>query len=496
MIKRIVDSFYGRLALIAFGSFLLVGLLLLTLISESSRAQQNEITQSLHRHLAKQVVKENPISIDAGFDIDAVKMVFMKLMILGPNFEFYLLDAEGKILAYSADPGKVKRQSVDLNPIKAFLKDTEGERTTFGTDPRSEGKNKIFSATPIIEDGRVSGYLYVIIGGEIFDNITQRVEGSVIYQWVLWGLLAGLLLTLLITLSALALATGPLRRLARDVQHFQQQGFDKAENLQLNHWDPNSKNEISQLGYAFESMAEQLTQQYQKVKSLDDLRRELVSHVSHDLRTPLASLLGYLETWQIKQGDLDTKQSEELIQIAHKSAKKISKLVEQLFELAHLDSGDVQIHYESVPLAELVQDVLMKFSLEAKKKGVSLNVSPEDPTLVVMADIEKLDRVFTNLVGNAIRHCKKGDHITINLENETRRVLVQVKDSGIGIPASDLPYIFDAHFKAANSVRGNSAHGGLGLAITKKLLALHNSTISVSSIVDKGTEFDFCLETV
>ena len=168
-------------------------------------------------------------------------------------------------------------------------------------------------------------------------------------------------------------------------------------------------------------------------------------------------------------------------------------MVEQLFELAHLNGGDVQINYENVAIAELVQDVIQKFSLEAEEKGIALSVDPEDPALTVIADIEKLDRVFTNLIGNALRHCKPGDNVTVNLANQPGKILITVRDSGIGIPESDLPYIFDAHYKAANSIRGNSAHGGLGLAITKKLLDLHNTKIFVRSVENKGTEFNFDL---
>lgn len=492
MIKNIFESFYSRLALVVLLSFVLVGFFTAALIKQSSQAQQNEIAQKLHRHLAAHVVKENTLVVDGEFDSGAMKMVFMNLMVMGPNFEFYLLDDKGSVLAYSAEPGKVKQDIVDLRPIKSFLKDSDAQQTLYGTDPRAEHRQKIFSAAPVMENDQLKGYLYVIIGGEAYDNIAQMVQGSEIYRLVMWSLAGGILTTFLVTLFVMNLLTKPLQRLNQDVQAFRNEGLD-SDDLVISHWPSESKHEINQLGSAFENMAYQLIEQYKKVKDTDELRRELMSHVSHDLRTPLASLMGYLETWQMKQTELSPEQSREFVSTAYKNAQIISQLVEQLFELAHLDSGDVEVHYEAVSIAELVQDVLQKFSLEAEQLEVTLDVSPKDPALMVMADIEKLDRVFTNLVGNALRHCKPGDHITINLANETKRVLVQVKDSGIGIPRSDLPYIFDAHFKAANSVRGNNAHGGLGLAITKKLLALHNTTIRVNSVENQGTEFDFSL---
>jgi len=492
MIKNLFESFYSRLALVVLLSFVLVGIFTATLFNKSSQAQQNEIAQKLHRHLAAHVVKENTLFVDGVFDSGAMKMVFMNLMVMGPNFEFYLLDDKGSVLAYSAEPGKVKQDTVDLKPIRNFLSDSNAQQTIYGTDPRAEHREKIFSAAPIVKDNELKGYLYVIIGGETYDDIAQMVQGSEIYRWIMWSLAGGILLTFLVTLFIVKLLTKPLQHLNQDVQAFRSSGLDR-DKLAISHWPSNSKHEINQLGSAFENMAYQLIEQYKKVKDTDELRRELMSHVSHDLRTPLASLMGYLETWQMKQSELSPEQSREFVSTAHKNAQIISQLIEQLFELAHLDSGDVEVHYEAISIAELVQDVLQKFSLEAEQREVTLDVSPKDPALMVMADIEKLDRVFTNLVGNALRHCKPGDHITINLANETKRVLVQVKDSGIGIPRSDLPYIFNAHFKAANSVRGNNAHGGLGLAITKKLLALHNTTIRVNSVENQGTEFDFFL---
>ena len=494
MIKRALNGLFGRLALVIFAGFILVGVFAVFLFMQSSKAKQNEIAQTLHRNLAQHVIDENTILINGQLNKAALKTVFMKLMVLGPNFELYLLDPTGKVVAHSTDPGNIKQHYVDLDPIEQFILDSSEQRTLYGTDPRSEYREKIFSVAPVIEQGVTKGFLYVIIGGEAYDDVAQLVHNSVIYQWMFWALLGGLMAALLVTLAAVRVVMGPLCLLTNDVKHFRQQGLNSSEALEFNYWDSASTNEIDQLGTAFRSMAEQLIAQYKEVKNIDDLRRELMSHVSHDLRTPLASLLGYLETWQMKQGEISDKQSREFIATAHKNAKKIDQLVEQLFELAHLDSGNVQLHYEAVPLAELVQDVLQKFSLEAEEHGVHLDVSPKDPSLVVMADIEKLDRVFSNLISNAIRHCSPSDNVIVNLVNETRGVLVQVKDSGIGIPASDLPHIFNAHYKAANSVRGNTAHGGLGLAITKKLLALHNTTISVSSVESQGTEFNFLLE--
>ena len=157
-----------------------------------------------------------------------------------------------------------------------------------------------------------------------------------------------------------------------------------------------------------------------------------------------------------------------------KNAQRMSRLIEQLFELAHLDSETVTLATEPLGIAEFAQDVLQKMSLEASKKQVSLDVEPKDSSIMVMANIEKLENVFTNLIDNALRHCEAGDSITIQIlpSDIEGKVSVCVKDSGLGIAEKDLPLIFDAHFRAVNSIRGKGRNSGLGLAISKRIIEL------------------------
>ena len=222
----------------------------------------------------------------------------------------------------------------------------------------------------------------------------------------------------------------------------------------------------------------------------------MISYVSHDLRTPLAALQGYLETWQLKQGNITEAESTELIQIAANNAQHISSLVEQLFELAHLDAENAKLTLEPVSIAELAQDVIQKLALEAEKKGVTLDIEPKESYLLVMANIEKMERVFTNLLDNAIRHSHQGGKVIIKMLADTGKLRVTVKDNGSGIPKADLPHIFEAHYRAENSAQGSRTNSGLGLAITRRIIELHHSKIHVTSEVDKGCAFDFELELV
>ena len=499
MTKIFPSSIQGRLTLALLVSFLVVGVFSSLMMISSTSRYQEEASQIMHKELAEHVAHHYTFDENGVLNLAKIKHVFHELMILGPNFEFYVLDRQGRIMAYSAEKEKIKRQRVSLDAIHTFL-DTKKIRTPiYGDDPRSTTVEKIFSASPIEKEGEHLGYIYVVIGSQIYEQISDLVFESQMLRWAFILFVFGLLFAFIVTLWVTGIITRPLNRLTQQIKSIHQKGFSR-ETVQdhsivdpLLCWKSEKSNEIHVLGNSFKEALEKLSEQYEKVITIDELRQELLSHISHDLRTPLASMLGYLETWELKQHELSPDESIKYIKTAKVNAKKISVLIEQLFELAHLDSGNVQVNKERFALAELVQDVLLKFDMAARQKSIQLQVTPKDASITVLGDIEKLDRVFTNLVENAIRHTEEGGKITVRLNNASRFVAVEISDTGIGIPEEDLPHVFEPHYKAGNSVRENTAHGGLGLAITKKLLGLHQTNIEVKSKINQGTTFMFSL---
>lgn len=455
--------------------------------------------QVMHAHVAQYVVDHYPLVKNRELNSFEAGSIFHKLMILGPNFEFYVLDVQGNIAAYSADPSHVLREHVSTQPIDAYLNGGQKNFPVWGDDPRSLVGEKVFSAAKIVENNQLKGYLYVVLGSQIYDTTAAQVFSSHQSQWGFWVIIGGLGICFVMAIVLTRFTTNPLYKLTRRVKQ-------QNENL-LNSPEPNfqpigqsiapsisDSEEIRSLTGAFNQLTMKMAQQMVDLKSMHALQRELVAHISHDLRSPLASLMGYLETWQIQKDGLTAKQSEKYIGVALRNAKKMNRLIEQLFELAHLQSGDVKIQKEPFSIAELAQDVLQKFALVAQKKNVALQVTPKETHFHVLGDIEKLERVLSNLVENALRHTEPGGAITIRLSSEGRLVGVEVVDTGIGIPKQELGKIFNAHYKAENSVRGKTANGGLGLAITKKLLSLHNASISVKSECGRGTSFRFSLQ--
>ena len=213
---------------------------------------------------------------------------------------------------------------------------------------------------------------------------------------------------------------------------------------------------------------ERIRDQLDDLKKQDGLRRELVANVSHDLRTPLAALQGYIETLKLKSDEFDTETRAEYLDIALKHSLRLTRLVEELFELAKLDARETPMNCEPFAPAELVQDVIQKFSLSAEADDIKLAMKTQDLLPFVQADISLVERVLENLIGNALRHTPAGGAITVLLKAKNSDVEIEVQDSGSGIPESALPYIFDRFYRGDNMERSKH-HAGLGLSIAQHL---------------------------
>ncbi len=248
------------------------------------------------------------------------------------------------------------------------------------------------------------------------------------------------------------------------------------------------KDELSQLERNVAEMAKQTVQQFEHISEQDVKRRDLFASLSHDLRTPLAALHGYLETLEIKADSLDEAQRAEYTKQAMKFSHRLKALIDELFEMAKLDTLDDAPNKEAFSLPELVQDIVLQFEGAAQFKGVSLQMEGDTSMPLVHADIALIQRVFENLIGNTLRHVQKGDTIVVQLNKQDDGVEIQVRDTGGGIAKEALSKIFDPLYQVNNTHRSGE-HSGLGLAIVKRILELHQSNIQVNSSLGKGTMF-------
>ncbi|MDA0746200.1 MAG: HAMP domain-containing sensor histidine kinase, partial [bacterium] len=252
-----------------------------------------------------------------------------------------------------------------------------------------------------------------------------------------------------------------------------------------------SRDEIGQLGIAFNQMADTIISSMEKIRQNDVLRRELIANISHDLRSPLASIQGYLETVLMKESTLSLEQRRRFLNTVYHNVSMLSRLVNELFELSKLDARQVEPQTEPFSLAELAQDLILEFQPQAEEKRIRLH-PPNSPNLpFVYADIGMIERALSNLLENALRYTPEGGDVTVKLTPLENSVQVCVQDNGQGISPEDLPFIFDRFYRADKSRAKNASSAGLGLAIAQKILEAHNSQICVQSEINTGTTFTF-----
>jgi two-component system, OmpR family, sensor kinase len=485
-------SLYSRLAAVLTGLFFLVGLSFVAVLVFSMGMYQQEVNQKLNSKLAQQIVAEEIPLERNRVNEQALKAVFHRLMVINPSIELYLLDPEGNILAYSAPREKIKQKTVDLGPIVRWI---NGDMSTplKGDDPRHPGEKKAFSAARIPAKGSLEGYLYVILGGEIYEGVAQKLMGSYILRLSAGLVGASLLFAFVAGLILFSVLTGRLRRLAGVMDAFKKGDDFRKINLHMKK-DGRHLNEIDRLGAAFMEMADRIEDQIGQLQNSDALRRELIANVSHDLRTPLATLQGYIETLLMKEDGLTPEERRRYLEIAARHCERLTRLVNELLELARLESFDeTRIEREPFSLGELIQDVTRKFQLAAGEKGIYIVTNIQEQLPFVNADIGLIERALENLLENAVHFTPEGGSVSLLMKPEDEDIAVEVRDTGPGIPEKEIPQVFNRFYQSEKSRNGADGHSGLGLAITKRILELHNRSIQVSGAPGKGTSFTFRL---
>lgn len=492
-----LNTLYGKLAAVLFGLFCVIGAVVMFLTLYVTQSYFQEVNQKLNRTLAERMVSEKVLMQEGRVNDEVLKEIFHELMVINPSIELYLLDPQGAILTFSAPPGKVTRQHISLDPLERFLSGTV-DFPILGEDPRDLTRKKVFSVFPIETlGGSIQGYLYIILGGEEFDSIMQMLEESYILRLSVWTVCAILVFTLLAGLLCLKLLTRRLNSLALAMESFRHTELPTQPHLSSpSDLRPSvvwQGDEIDKLKMMFSQMADLIHQQVQELKETDQLRRELVANVSHDLRTPVTSLQGYLETLVLKEGALTSQERQRYLEIATAQSKRLGELIAELFELAKLNSQEMKPRIESFSLGELVQDVVQKFRLSVATKQVTLQAKLGENLPFVSADIGLIERVLENLIENALRYTPQGGRITVILSLMSQNIMTRIEDTGCGIPPEDLPHVFDRYYQVGKTHQSHDKGAGLGLAITKRILELHGSAIEVQSAVNQGTTFSFQL---
>ena len=453
----------------------------------NTRAYYEELSQHLNAPIAMYVTAQRQLITDGVPDLESLRDLAGHAMVINPTAEIYLLDKEGNILGHNLPAETVLQSSVDLLPVLTLI-GGEARFPLRGDDPRSIDNQKVFSAWPVTTELGTEGYLYVVLGGKKYEELASNISNSYVARSSVIAIVAIALFTALIGLLVFGLLTRRLNRLNQEMQRVTGSKFELEPTLLAAN---GSSDEIDELSNAFIDMSAQIRTQIAQLTENDRLRRELVSNISHDLRTPLTAMQGYIETLIVKRDSMSADDRERYLHIAQKHSARLGSLIGDLFELSKLDAASVTPSVESFSLPELVQDIAQEFQIESERKNIALHIEVDSAAQDTMGDIGLIQRVLENLVRNAIQFTPEGGEVTISIAERRDSFAISVSDSGPGIAEEDVPRIFDRFYRARDGEEARSDSSGLGLAIVKRILDLHNSRILVISKRNAGTRFEF-----
>jgi signal transduction histidine kinase len=555
-----------RLSLVLVVTLTLLGGFSLWIAHHSARAYFLEFTQRLNAPIAMYMATNGNLVRNGQLDKAALAELADHVMMINPSVEVYILGVDGHVIAQAASANIIAQPQVRMAPVLEFVRShreasgfssdstvhTDGSITThrvlLGDNPLVPSRQTAFSAYPLKNGSQVIGYVYAILAGHTHQTLLNAVRSSYSVRNLLQMLAGVVALASAGGTLLFLLLTKRLRRVTQRVTNWRSL-VDATGNATIppitlyrgntgnssileterhpSQHTTNSADEIDELTHAFDAMLEQIRQQILTMADQDRIRRELVASISHDLRTPLTSLQGYLETVLLKHRQYDADIEYRYLSIAHKQGERLHKLVTELFELSRLDATGFSPEFERFSLVELAHDALQDVSVRAERRGIILAVAPNHSSghnLDAMADIALVQRALENLLDNALRFTPSGGRICIAIRRVIHeRIMLSVFDTGLGMSAGVAARAFDPGFshlcsamkhppyersgtkRAGEAVIGHAdcqladasstehTHAGLGLAIVSRIAALHDSHIDLKTAPGKGTRIAFTL---
>lgn len=463
---------------------IVLGIVFILIASTFSKSYYMAVHQELFGNTARHLATFTQPFKNGKPNTSVTHDIIHSTMVANPSVEVYLLDTVGNIVDYVVPDTTVQIHHVNMEIVKQWLA-ADAMHRPLGDNPKQPDEPSIFSAAPVYENGKLVGYVYAVLASEKQREIIHTINSQLYFRLSTTIFFVALLVALIVGVVIFFVMTNSISKITAVVRRFKEGDYTARI-------EEKAKGDLGMLSTTFNDMADVIVDNFDKITATDRFRQELIANVSHDLRTPLSIMQGYVETMLIKKDTLSENEREKFLTVIHESAKKLSTLVEQLFQYAKLEANLVRPEKEPFLIGELASDILMTYQLKADEKNIHLEMKAPPDLPAVFADIALTERVFQNLLDNAFKFTPEGGSITILLAETNAGISVQIIDTGIGIAPEEQDLIFERYKQVDNKDLPEKGMG-IGLAMVKKILELNQSAIEVYSRPGKGTTFIFVL---
>jgi two-component system sensor histidine kinase BaeS len=401
---------------------------------------------------------------------------------------FVVIDTKNQVRSLPS-PSYFKLNNADIPVVQQALGQALQGKEVDGTlrgDSDSDTFSGQFVALPLRDNGQIIGAM-VLAEPQLYPQGFSPNEFLVNVNWAILITAIGVALAALIFSLFLAdRLTRPLAALTITAEQM------KAGNYTPRVAPPASQDELGKLAQTFNAMADTIEADVTELRQQEQLRRDLIANIAHDLVTPLTAIQGFSEALA---DDVISEQKarQETAQLIGREVQRLRRLVSDMQQMSSLESSHIQLDLAALDLHALVDEMLAVIGPECEQAGISVcnEIAPTTPQ--VLADSDRITQVLLNLLDNARRHTPAGGRVTIGARAEGKALTTWVSDTGTGIDAADLPHIFDRFYRADRARSGSTGGSGLGLSIVKAIIIAHGGTIRAESVPNSGTCISFTL---
>ena len=476
MQKSLFTKYLRITSLIILVSFLCLGLVMIFVVSQYWQTEKRDLLSRNARSVAE--LAESTAFFDGTqYNLDGNRLqTFMTVFAESSDSEIFLTDRGGNRLVSSSVDSESPAQ--DAVVASAYMQPAlSGGYIGLGTLGGIYQEAHYVVGVPISVEGLAGRD--IVIGAVFAASNARLMDGyrrNIVKMFLFAGLVTFLVSFAVVWAFSYRMAR-PLREMAHAARGFGSGNFSVRVNA-------STDDEIGQLALAFNNMASSLA-------TSENVRRNFIANVSHELKTPMTTISGFIDG--ILDGTIPQEKQSHYLKIVSQEVKRLSRLVRTMLDLSRIDNGELKLRPGRFDISHTVVEALLSFEKSIDDKQLEIQGLEDMDSLFVDGDPDMIHQVVYNLTENAVKFTNPGGYIRFRVEDLPDRVQVTIRNSGQGIPADEVPLVFDRFYKTDKSRSQDKTGMGLGLYIVKTIIKLHNGEITVSSVENEYCQFQFWL---